>query len=102
MFSERCACSSLPPPPPPRRVLRTPTRISHHQQPLATPASMIIKCVTVVRAYTHSTHIFLRDQKRDTPPLYGAFWGVEQVYGTKNGRAIKKRHSKPPKLVYFF
>ena len=21
----------------------------------------------------HSTHIFSRDQKRDTPPLYGAF-----------------------------
>ena len=50
---------------------------------------------TVPRA--HSTHIFLRDQKRDTPPLYGAFFflilGVEQVWWKDNCRAIKKRHS---------
>ena len=55
----------------------------------------------------HSTHIFLRDQKRDTPPPYGAFiiliWGVEQVWLKDNDcRAIKKRHSKPPKIAHFF
>ena len=71
------------------------------------------ECGESIRIH-HIRHsaIFLRDdQKRDTPPLYDGrafcwvlIWGVEggASLQARNCRAIKKRHSKPPKIDYFF
>ena len=87
-------------------LVRQPPRLPllQYVQPARTTHGRTFAHFIILLAF--DTHFFKRPKTGYTPSIWGIFYFnmgvVEQVWWKDNCRAIKKCHSKPPKIVHFF